>query len=266
MWGLRDGEWVVMQMIIATGYLYTVLTAGPAGRTRVADAFARRREDDRGSGPTPATTAAKATTTVDEERPVRDVVRLTMLQALKTTVVLATMVTEAWSERPALRLYRRIRQLGEKRERICGQHRNAPPSWYSRCCRPSFPPAPSCPSSSWPRRGVMHRRTLERFVSSSPALLTSAFLVIRHSPAVSSIVSVAAATSLLRTALQQSSMVPSMSAPVPPVSVVVSSLSDRSSRAPSTPSEGFTCRRPRERDVCDPVALLPVAGERVSTT
>jgi len=46
----------------------------------------------------------------------------------------------------------------------------------SDCFRPGVPSAPLVCRSRWPRRGIAHRQTLKRFVSSSPAMLTSVFL------------------------------------------------------------------------------------------
>jgi len=81
--------------MVATGHLYTVLTAGPEGVDESRWRVYSGREDDHGRALSPATTAARAMTTAGDERLVRDVVRLTVLQALKTSVEQATTVTKA---------------------------------------------------------------------------------------------------------------------------------------------------------------------------
>lgn len=168
---------------MATGHLYNVLTGCPAGRTRVAGEFARDRQDDHGSGRSPATTAARATT-IGDERLVRDVVRcLTVLRVLKTTACAGNDGDLQSSERragdydlgaaaesAALRLG--IGPLGEK-------GRESADSFATRRCPDSlrdFRPGVSVCRSRWPRSRAPSNPT-KRFVSSSPALLTSvAFL------------------------------------------------------------------------------------------
>ena len=101
-----------------------------------------------------------------------------------------------------------------------------------------------------------------RGVPSCPVII-----VIRHSPAVSSEVSVAAVTRVVQHCAFVTEQVPSgkasLSASVPLASVVVpSSLPDRRSRVSAAPPEGLACFGDLERATsADPVAL-PQDGRR----
>lgn len=137
---MRTGLWL---LVTFTPFSRPVLRGGRESRARLLGT--RRRPWQRPRSP--ATTAARATT-VGDERLVRDVMRcLTVLRALKTTVVPATTGTKAriaidddyiiselrnrrWPE-ALQRLGQRDQTTGRKLKRICGQHRNAPLSWSS---------------------------------------------------------------------------------------------------------------------------------------
>lgn len=107
MWGAGGTWWrvVMMQMMMVIGHLYSVFMASPSGWMRVADEFALDAKATLTEGEArPRRLHARATTTVGDDWfwLVCDVVRLTVLQVLKRTVVTATTMTKARSERRRL--------------------------------------------------------------------------------------------------------------------------------------------------------------------